>query len=243
MKDFFWWESLLGTSPYPGIEISLVGAGGKTTFLYLLAQEAAKRGFRTAVSTTTHIYYPTAAQSQFTVTDDNLQNIETALETCCLVTVGTPAGNGKLSAPSEAMFQYLQGTAEIILLESDGAKCLPVKVPRKGEPVLRNPQIVLAVCGISSLGRPLEKICHRAELAKELLRVPGDHCLTPEDIAKILFYSYGKTGNQVIFILNQADTETDRILAVQTAEILLHLGASQIVVASAHKKYLRKICR
>ena len=240
MKDFFWWESLLGISPQSGIEISLVGAGGKTTFLYLLAQEAAKRGFRTAVSTTTHIYYPTADQSMFTVTGENLQEIEKALESCCLVTVGTPAENGKLSAPSETMFQYLKDTAEIILLESDGAKCLPIKVPQKGEPVLRNPQIVLAVCGISSLGQPLEKICHRAELAKELLHVTGDHCLTPEDMAKILLYSYGKTRNNVIFILNQADTEREQILAAQTAEILLGLGASQIAITSAHKKYLQK---
>lgn len=240
MKDFFWWESLIGIPPQLGIEISLVGAGGKTTFLFLLAQEAASRGFRTAVSTTTHIYYPTAAQSRFIVTDQNPKKIEEALESCNLVTVGAPAESGKLSAPSETMFQYLQNTAEIILLESDGAKCLPIKVPRKGEPVLRNPKIILAVCGISCLGQPLEKICHRPELAEEMLHVTGDHCLTPEDIAKLLFYSYGKTGDQVIFVLNQADTEAAQILAAQTAEILLQLGASQAAVVSAHKKYLRK---
>ena len=223
MKDFFWWESLIGIPSQPGIEISLVGAGGKTTFLFLLAQEAASRGFRTAVSTTTHIYYPTAAQSRFIVTDQNPKKIEEAFESCNLVTVGTPAESGKLSAPSETMFQYL-----------------PIKVPRKGEPVLRNPKIILAVCGISCLGQPLEKICHRPELAEKMLHVTGDHCLTPEDIAKLLFYSYGKTGDQVIFVLNQADTEADQILAAQAAEILLQLGASQAVIVSAHKKYLRK---
>lgn len=240
MREFFWWESLTGIPPQPGIEISLVGAGGKTTFLYLLAQEAARRRFRTAVSTTTHIYYPTAAQSPFTVTGQNLQEIGKALETCCLVTVGTPAENGKLSAPPEAIFQYLQGAAEIILLESDGSKCLPIKVPRKGEPVLRNPQIVLAVCGVSCLGHPLKEICHRAELAEELLHVTGDHCVTPEDMAKILFHSYGKNGDKVIFVLNQADTKADQMLAAQAAEILLHFGASQAAVVSAHKNYLQR---
>ena len=41
-------------------------------------------------------------------------------------------------------------------------------------------------------------------------------------------------------MLNQADTEADQILAAQAAEILLQLGASQAVIVSAHKKYLRK---
>lgn len=63
----------------------------------------------------------------------------------------------------------------------------PGKAPAAHEPVLL-PQcdIVLAVAGVSALGESLEKGCFRAELAQQILRVPGNAVLTPTLLAKLL---------------------------------------------------------
>ena len=46
----------------PGREriVSIVGAGGKTTLMYALAGEYARRGLREGAGTTTHILRPAA---------------------------------------------------------------------------------------------------------------------------------------------------------------------------------------
>ena len=65
--------------------------------------------------------------------------------------------------------------ADAVFLEADGAKGLPCKAPAAHEPVLL-PQsdILLAVAGLSALGRPLEQVCFRAPLAAALLGVAPD---------------------------------------------------------------------
>lgn len=77
--------------------------------------------------------------------------------------------------------------ADIVLIEADGSRRMPCKVPAAHEPVLL-PQcdIVLAVAGVSALGESLEKGCFRAELAQQILRVPGNAVLTPTLLAKLL---------------------------------------------------------
>lgn len=48
----------------------------------------------------------------------------------------------------------------MVLLEADGAKRMPCKVPAAHEPVLLpESDIVLTVAGLSALGRPLREVC------------------------------------------------------------------------------------
>ena len=77
--------------------------------------------------------------------------------------------------------------ADAVFLEADGAKHFPCKAPAEQEPVLL-PQsdIVLAVAGLSALGRPLKECCFRLEQACMLLGVPPEACLTPELLAQLL---------------------------------------------------------
>lgn len=232
--QFPWWESVFGESPKSGRTLSLVGAGGKTTLGFTLAHELAESGFRVAVTTTTHIFYPDACQSRYVVTDGDQSAIERALAVARLVTVGVPAEEGKLSAPTETVLRGLREAADVLIIEADGSRRFPVKVPREGEPVLwAGTDMVAAVCGMRCLGEPIGRVCHRYTLAQKLLGVEEDHCLTPGDVAALLYRSYAECVNTA-FILNQADA-CPWEQTVKTAENLLALGAKRVVASSLQK--------
>ena len=147
-----------------GHVVSLVGGGGKTTLLYAFARHCAAKGWRVLVSTTTHIRQP----------GENYAADEAALAALWAAgqyaVAGVPAEQGKLTAlPPEQLTRWM-AQADMVLLEADGAKRMPCKVPAAHEPVLLpESDIVLAVAGLSALGRPLREVCFRLEQACALL--------------------------------------------------------------------------
>ena len=133
-----------------GHVVSLVGGGGKTTLLYAMASHCARKGWRVLVSTTTHILQP---ERCYAPDDPALQALWAAGE---YAVAGTPAGNGKLSAPPVQQLQRWMREADAVFLEADGAKRMPCKVPAEHEPVLLpESDAVLAVAGHPILGIPL----------------------------------------------------------------------------------------
>ena len=113
-----------------GHVISLVGGGGKTTLLYAFARHCAAKGWRVLVSTTTHIWQPGA---HYAADEAALAALWAAGQ---YAVAGVPAEQGKLTAlPSEQLTRWM-AQADIVLLEADGAKRMPCKVPAAHEPVL-----------------------------------------------------------------------------------------------------------
>ena len=200
--------------------VSLVGGGGKTTLLYAFARHCAAKGWRVLVSTTTHILQP---ETNYAPDDAALAALWQAGQ---YAVVGTLAANGKLTAPSPKQLAHWITQADITFLEADGAKRLPCKVPAAHEPVLL-PQsdIVLAVAGLSALGRPLLEVCFRLETACALLGTAPDAPLTPERLAKLLGSEQG--GRKAVgsrrcsVVLNQAD-DAARIAAGEQTLAFLH---------------------
>ena len=196
--------------------ISLVGGGGKTTLLYAMAGHCAPKGWRVLVSTTTHIQCP---QNGLWAKSD--AEVQALWASGSYAVVGTPAPQGKLTAPPETDLTRWIGQADAVFLEADGAKHFPCKAPAEHEPVLL-PQsdIVLAVAGLSALGRPLQECCFRLEEVCRLLDVPPESCLTPELLAQLLASEQGGrklVGNRKFnAVLNQADTPQRRLLGKQT---------------------------
>ena len=143
-----------------GHVVSLVGGGGKTTLLYAFARHCAAKGWRVLVSTTTHIRQP----------GENYAADEAALASLWAAgryaVAGVPAEQGKLTALPPEQLTCWMAQADMVLLEADGAKRMPCKVPSAHEPVLLpESDIVLAVAGLSALGRPLLEVCFRLEQA------------------------------------------------------------------------------
>ena len=171
-----------------GHVVSLVGGGGKTTLLYAFARHCAAKGWRVLVSTTTHILQP---ERCYAPDDPALQALWAAGE---YAVAGTPAGNGKLSAPPMQQLQRWMREADAVFLEADGAKRMPCKVPAEHEPVLLpESDAVLAVAGLSALGRPLREVCFRLETACSLLQTGSETILTPALLAELLASGRGGT--------------------------------------------------
>lgn len=200
--------------------VSLVGGGGKTTLMYAMASCCACKDWKVLVTTTTHIMKPPGG-----VWADNNAARDALWADGSYAVAGSAAPEGKLTVPPAQLLTRWMELADLTLIEADGAKRMPCKAPAVHEPVIL-PQCdtVLAVAGLSALGRPLEKVCFRAELAAGLLGAPLDAALTPELLAELLASEQGGrklVGSRAFYaVLNQADTPDSQLLGKQTLRIL-----------------------
>lgn len=185
--------------------LALVGGGGKTTALYALAQEAAQAGHSVVVTTTTHI----RPHPRLPLTGDPTR-LPRLLAEHGVVLFGRLGPEGKLTCPLPS--SALLGLADLVLAEADGSRGLPLKAPGSYEPVIPpNTAAVVAVAGLDALGKPLEKVCHRPELASELLGTSPQTILTPTHMAALLSSHEGgrkglSAGAAFRCLLNKADT-------------------------------------
>lgn len=213
-----------------GRVVSLVGGGGKSTLMYFLAATSAKQGKRVLVTTTTNIFAPDPA-----LYAENEQQALSLWKRGELAVIGTPMpGKGKLKEPDAALLRSLMGQADITFIEADGSKHFPVKAPRDGEPVLiPECDTVLAVMGLSAIGKPLKDVAFRLRSVTKLLGVEEDHILTEEDAARILSSSFGSRkgvgDREFCVVLNQCDDGPRRRAANLIAAYLEHYDVPNVV--------------
>lgn len=217
-----------------GHVVSLVGGGGKTTLLYALSAHCARKGWHVLAATTTHIAQP---DHNFARTDAEAAALWRA---GAYAVLGTPDGQGKLTAlPEEQLRRWMQ-KADAVFLEADGAKRLPCKVPAEHEPVLLpESDVVLAVAGLSALGKPLRECCFRLEQACALLGVPPEALLTPERLAQLLASEAGGrklvAARQFYVVLNQADDVERRKQGEQVQRFLWERDCVKSVLTAFEK--------
>lgn len=196
--------------------ISFVGAGGKTTWIYALAQEQRAVGKRVLIVTTTHMKRPL----HWGVLTGNRMDIARQLDAEGIAVAGIPCENGKITYIGDTLFQEITSLADIILIEADGSKRMPLKVFDIHEPViLPQTQLILCLAGISALGKTVADGCFRWQKG----RVPPQTILTPD-----VFRTIWKEGcldslslrytQPIIPVLNQCDT----IEQMQQAQHILH---------------------
>lgn len=180
--------------------VTLVGAGGKTSALFRLADEAVAGGRRVVTTTTTHIFASQAeqAQARLEVTPDRVEAVDwAALEAQlaqhghCLIwspSSGRSAGAGgdpTTASPTRSKRQGLPPQIvdalaaragdlgiSLIAIEGDGSRRRPVKAPASHEPVIPDCTTHLVpVAGLDGLGLPLdEPYVHRPEQVRALLQ-------------------------------------------------------------------------
>lgn len=188
--------------------IAVVGGGGKTSLIFRLCEELLSMGKRVVISTTTHMAYEPFRP----FAPDGEQNAaKRALEHSGYVIAGHREENGKISSPSEEILLNLKTLCDVMLIEADGAKHMPIKVPEEWEPVIPDfADIVISVVGLDCLGKPICETAHRMERTAEFLRKSMDAPVTPEDVVKIASSICGlfKDVEDRIYrvYLNKADT-------------------------------------
>lgn len=166
-----------------GAVVAVIGSGGKSTLLRELAREAGSRGARVVLATTTHFL---AFEGIPLVTSGDMADVVRALDEAGTACVGTPTGDalGRLGAPAFSMGE-LARVADLVLVEADGSKRLPLKAHASHEPVVpAEASLTIAVVGASGFGGRVGNVVHRAELLCERLGCHPDDEATPELMAR-----------------------------------------------------------
>ena len=194
--------------------IAAVGGGGKTTLLKRLAKEYQASGAKPAVITTTHMK---AEDFPGFLIGPSVEEILETRERVGCVFAGAGAGEGKIKILPKAVLERVLELPGPVLIEADGARRLPVKIPAEHEPVLL-PQVtcVLSVYGLDAVGRRISEVCFRAE---DFLQKDAGDILEPKDIAMLAVSDRaGRKGiagsMEYMVVLNKADTDRRQETAV-----------------------------
>jgi len=193
--------------------ISAVGAGGKTSFLLALARRYAAQGRRVVFTTSTHI--------QMLPDQPGIRILgvpEEAHRKYASPFIGNSLGS------ILPQFRSSLKAADVILIEADGAKGYPLKLPRAHEPViLQETQTVYGVAGMTAIGRRWEEACFAfdkglLELILGTANPAADEMnsalsnaavIRKEDVAGILLSRYGTQKDVGVrhykVVLNQCD--------------------------------------
>lgn len=213
--------------------ISLVGGGGKTTTMFALAEHYCRLGKRVLVTTTTHIGKP----DQYYASDK--KEVLQLWEQGHYAVVGRQEKKAgfpdKLkSLPEPEMERYME-LADMVLIEADGAKCLPCKIPNQTEPVIPAAcDLVIGVMGMSAWNQPVKTHCFRWEQVSSDLteRFVDSDRITTEMMAEILSSPNGTKKDagtrDYHVILNQCDTPERIRAAEEIREKLSQRGIRQV---------------
>lgn len=165
--------------------IAVVGSGGKTTLIKKMAARYRNEGKTVLVTTTTRMFI----EEDTLLTDDAIA-IAQALKETGYVMAGVPDGQ-KIKALSPKTFDAVCACADVVLVEADGSKCLPLKYPNAAEPVIpENVDEIMVVCGLNAIGQKAKDVCHRLELVKACLGIEDDALITPAHVQKLISKGY-----------------------------------------------------
>lgn len=213
---------------------AIIGGGGKSSLMAALGEEYRLRRQTAVMTTTTHIRPP----KENGYMGDNAAVLSDLLVTHRLMTVGTMGEEGKFG-PS-LLLEQLPRLADHVIIEADGTKGLPLKVPNEREPVIPAfADSVVAVAGLSALGRPLGKVCHRPELALLRFGFPPERIVTPELMAELLTSPMAQRKDvgqrRYLVLLNQMDAAPEDKIA-ELAERLVQSGVERVVAAALQRR-------
>ena len=165
--------------------IAFVGSGGKTTLLKRMAEQFRDQGKRVLVTTTTHMF-----REDDTLLTDDAEVIVGALQERGYAMAGLPAGE-KIKGLSRETYAAVCPYADVVLVEADGSKHMPLKYPNASEPVVpENADRIYVVWGPHGLGKPAREVCHRLELVMECLGIQEDTVMTRTHVRKLLEMGY-----------------------------------------------------
>ncbi len=206
--------------------ISVVGAGGKTSLIFAWAHELAAAGKSVVITTTTHMYRPERMEDggiRIVVSDD-------------------PKRPDKVTAPPEGVLEGLRKTADVVFIEADGSRRMPLKWPGDREPVIPDyTDITVCVAGLSAVGKRTEEAVYRGdELPEAIKRDIVDVNLIHKILASREGGQKGVRGEFRIF-LNQVDDDIDRLAAAYRLQQILGVFGIQTAWGSLIEPEDRKI--
>ena len=204
--------------------------------MFQLAKEYAGIGKRVIVTTSTHIFRPEGYE---VVLENQPQWLEQLMEFA-----KEPGGNILVTAAEEIEWKKgkhdnfsvdkakkklkgmepqkigkLSEYCDVLLIEADGSKGLPVKIPAEHEPVIiPETQVVIGCAGLTAVGKIVQDVCFRSEQLEQMQKEK----MTEKFLANIMLSESGSRKNvgkrAYRILLNQMDGNQEKCAAERTAE-------------------------
>ncbi len=148
-----------------GDVVAFIGAGGKTSALFRLADELLHEGWRVLLTTTTRLAAHEIQRAPFAARfAENARPSDVRAwlnEHGCVLLYSRidPARRKVIGLAPETITQLLDMVdSDVLLVEADGARRLPLKAPYDHEPVIpADATLVVPVAGLDALGQPLDE--------------------------------------------------------------------------------------
>lgn len=207
--------------------VSVVGSGGKTTFLYRLSERLAGT---VILTTSTRIYSFPGVPLVTADREGVLRDIRAALSKKRVVCVGRPLPSGKLADPSEAVsFEDMLSVADTVLIEADGSAGRPLKAHRPWEPVIPEcTDTTVCLVGASGIGQPVAVAAHCPELFASLAGIEPDDPADEPTVARVL----NRENLADVYLVNQIDALTDPERAVRLCKLIQKPACPCSLIAS-----------
>ncbi len=213
----------------PGVLCAFVGAGGKTTAMRTAAAILSRRGLRVRMTTTTRVgreelaVYPVS----FVQDGEGMRKACEDEEPVRLIVARESEAPGKYAGVHPGLLAGLPRDGEsVLLVEADGSRRKPLKVPTDREPVIPpNSAVVCAFMGASGFDEPIdEEHCYNHDAAFAILGSAAV-CFDARSIAALAAHPAGcrkgvAPGMAFHVLLNQGDLAEKRATGIEALAIL-----------------------
>lgn len=231
----------------PGDTIAFVGAGGKTSLMLTLAEEIFNSGFNVAVTTTMKMGTEERSEHSEVIVESDMSNISKLISNVFsilsrnkipVIFSGVDEVHGRMLGLESSTVDRLAEVVDNLLIEADGGRGKPFKIPMAHEPVV--PECVNKLCivvGFDAVGQPItEKNFYNVEGMVELGAKRGE-LLTPTLLRMLLFHLSGylryKIDNRKIFLLLNKCDDLDKADNIkELTEELFHDSLEKIILTS-----------
>lgn len=218
--------------------ISIVGAGGKTTLMFRLANELMLYGKNVLTVTTTKILEPSKDETSLVLIDrdeEKLKNfvLENIDHYNHITIASEKLSQRKLKGVSPGLINELSNykNIDVIINEADGAAGRPIKAPREIEPVIpSSTTMVIAILGIDGVGMRLsEENVFQAERVSRLTGIPVGEMVNEECLAILMTHPEGvfkgrPPSSRAIALINKVDIIDGIVKAREVARRIVDRG-------------------
>lgn len=196
--------------------VSIVGAGGKTTLMYSLAEELRYES-KVLVTTTTKIYMPEKECYDFAIIGEDSYN-KFNKGNGIYVHGKSVNDEDKVIGLSENIIEGEIPYFDYILIEADGSKRKPIKGWNDNEPVVINRTTkTIGVISVEVIGEEInEDNVHRVEKFIDITNSNKNELITIEHLTSLIFHNKGlfkdSKGEKILFI-NKVEGHNEVTLA------------------------------
>lgn len=231
--------------------VSIVGAGGKTSLMFTLAEEL-RRDYKLLVTTTTKIFLPEKNQYDYMAIDlSNIREIRYSNNKGVYIYGSFINEDEKLVGISTELLDLECSFFDYVFVEADGSKGKPIKGWNKTEPVIsRKTKKTIGVLSIESIGKNIsDENVHRVDEFLNITNADKNEAISIENMLSVIFHTDGifknSAGERILFI-NKVEDNEQIILAEELVNSIKiknekYMLIDKIIYGSLKKKVYKRV--